>query len=383
MNPSDTFDRILLSLHDAMLDDGHWPATSALIDEACGMTGNELVVGEGLGSEAKILFAGFYQRGERRQDLERAYFDNYYPWDERLPRLRQLPDGRLVHVTELYSAAELKTSRTYNEGMRRSGAQNSLNVRLDGPDGSRIVWALADPVGTDGWQSAQTRMIERLLPHIRQYVQVRRAMTAAEELGASLTGLLNTSRIGVIHLDRRGRILEANSRARRLLRKGDGLFDQDGFLRTRRPADNARLERLLGRALPVFGGRVPGSASMTVRRPPGLPRLAVHITPVGARQADLGGRRIAVLVLVVDPANRPRVDAGLVAEALDLTPSESRVAALLAAGSSVRDIAAATGRTEGSTYWYVGQLHRKLGTSRQADLVRLVLSLAEFPASRR
>ena len=177
------------------------------------MTGNELVVGEGLGSEAKILFAGFYQRGERRQDLERAYFDNYYPWDERLPRLRQLPDGRLVHVTELYSAAELKTSRTYNEGMRRSGAQNSLNVRLDGPDGSRIVWALADPVGTDGWQSAQTRMIERLLPHIRQYVQVRRAMTAAEELGASLTGLLNTTRIGVIHLDRRGRILEANSRA--------------------------------------------------------------------------------------------------------------------------------------------------------------------------
>ena len=39
--------------------------------------------------------------------------------------------------------------------------------------------------------------------------------------------------------------------------------------------------------------------------------------------------------------------------------------------------------TGGGTLWYVGQLHRKLGTSRQADLVRLVLSLAEFPGARR
>ena len=122
---------------------------------------------------------------------------------------------------------------------------------------------------------------------------------------------------------------------------------------------------------------------MTVQRSPGLPRLAVHVSPVAVRQTDFGGGRIAVLVLVVDPASRPRVDAGLVAEALGLTPSESQVATLLAAGSSVRDIAAATGRTEGSTYWYVGQLHRKLGTSRQAELVRLVLSMAEFPGARR
>ena len=36
MNPLDAFDRILASLHQAALDDAHWPATAALIDEACG-----------------------------------------------------------------------------------------------------------------------------------------------------------------------------------------------------------------------------------------------------------------------------------------------------------------------------------------------------------
>ena len=42
MSDQDTFERILASLYDAMLNDAHWPATSALIDEACGLQGNAL-----------------------------------------------------------------------------------------------------------------------------------------------------------------------------------------------------------------------------------------------------------------------------------------------------------------------------------------------------
>ena len=40
MSEQNAFERILASLYDAMLDDTRWPATSALIDEACGLTGN-------------------------------------------------------------------------------------------------------------------------------------------------------------------------------------------------------------------------------------------------------------------------------------------------------------------------------------------------------
>ena len=378
MSQYDAFNRILASLHDAMLDDAHWPATAALIDDACRATGNGLIVGEGSGDDVRIFFAGIYHRGQRRQDLERQYFQLYYPLDERLPRLRQLPDSRLVHIPDLFTDAELKTSAVYNEWLQRCGARNGLNTRLDGPGGSRIIWTLGDPLAGSGWGSAQTRMIKRLLPHIRQFVQIRHALAGAEALGASLSGLLDNVRLGVIHLDRRGRILEANSRARRLLRKGDGLFDPDGFLRARLPADNARLERLLGRALPVFGDRVPGRGSMTVRRPPARPRLAVHITPVAVHQTDFGRQRVAALVLVVDPASRPRVDASLVAEALGLTPSQSQVAAMLAAGRTVRDIALMTDRQENAVYKHLKQMYRKLGISRQADLVRLVLSRTEF-----
>ena len=378
MSQSDAFNRILASLHDAMLDDAHWAATAALIDDALRATGNGLVVGEGAGDEVRIFFAGMYLRGQRRQDLERQYFQLYYPLDERLPRLRQLPDSRLVHVTDLFSDAELKTSAVYNEWLQHCGARNGLNARLDGPHGSRILWTLGDPLAGSGWGSAQTRMIKRLLPHIRQFVRVRQALAGAEALGATLSGLLDNVRLGVIHLDRRGRIVEANDPARDMLRQADGLFDRGGFLSAWLADDHADLERLLGRALAAVGGQAAASGSMAVRRAPGLPPLTVHVTPVGVQQADFGYWRVAALVLVVDPASRPTIDAGLVAEALGLTPGQSRVAALLAAGSSVRDIALMTGRQENAVYKHLKQMYRKLGISRQAELVRLVLSRTGF-----
>ena len=41
MSGHDAFERILASLYDAMLDDVHWPATTALIDAACGIPSPE------------------------------------------------------------------------------------------------------------------------------------------------------------------------------------------------------------------------------------------------------------------------------------------------------------------------------------------------------
>ena len=63
MSNQGTYERTLALLYDAMLDDTHWPATSALIDEACGIAGNALLVGEGPKKDIQILFVGLYYRG--------------------------------------------------------------------------------------------------------------------------------------------------------------------------------------------------------------------------------------------------------------------------------------------------------------------------------
>ena len=192
-----------------------------------------------------------------------------------------------------------------------------------------------------------------------------------------MTALLENPRIGVLHLDRRGRILAVNDRGRSLLRYGESLLDEGGVLQAGAPDDQRRLERLVADALPTSNA-VAVSGSMLLGRSSGLPPLVVHVTPVGVPQPDYGARHVAALVLMVEPGRWPRIDPGLVATTLGLTPAESRVAVWLAEGKSVRDMATATGLTEGAIYWHLKQIYRKLPISRQVDLVRLVLSIAEF-----
>ena len=379
MNRDDAFELILSSLYDAALDDTRWSLATSLMEEALDAAGNGLSIVEGGDDDVRIHFARFLRRGDSVQDLMREYFTVYHPHDEAMPRARRLPHGRLVYVRDLYTDDELKTSLAYNEGLARLGSQNSLLAQMRGPDGLRIVWAVADPDRSRVWESAQLRLLKRLLPHIHRSVVIRQALARAEALGTGLAGLLDNDRIGLVQLDRGGRVLAANAPALGILRRSDGLLDRNGTLDAWLPADRSRLQRLVGRALPDFLGEAPSGGSMTIQRPSGRSRLGLHVMPVGGGMADFGARRVAALVLVVDPARRPRIDAARVAVTLGLTPSEGRMAALLAEGLKVNEIAAAQGWSENYVRWLVQQVYRKLGVSGQAALVRQVLAADALP----
>ena len=376
MSTQDAFDRILTSFHAAMLDDTLWPATSALIDDACGMQSNGLLVSDGPPDDIRALFVGIYSRGQRRADWEREWLERYHPLDECVPRFRQLPDSHVVHIRALYTAAELKTSLAYNEGLRQFGGQEGLRARLAGPAGSHISWVTGDPVSPGGWGAQELALLRGLLPHLRQFVRVRQALAGAEALGMTVTELLEATQLGVLHLDRRGQIVAANDRARALLRRGDGLTDRDGVLQAQAPADRPRLAQLVSSALPAAAGSAV-SGSMRVHRPAGLRPFLVHVKPVVGPQLDLVFQRVAALVLIVEPGHPPRLNPTLVAAVLGLTPAESQVAVALAQGQSVREIAAATGRKASSVYWHLRRIYTKHHIAGQVELVRLVLSLAD------
>ena len=382
MSQKDPFERIVASLHEAMLDEANWLGTSALIDEALGAKGNLLVVGDDSSRRQGALFARFCYRGEHHNEWEREYYCLYYPVDEHLPRLRSLPDSRIVHVTDVFSERELKTSPVFNEAMARTHNQNSLKVRMDGPENSRIFWTIADPIDSGGWSSAQTDLIERLLPHVRQFVRVRHALVESGALGRSLTELLGNTRAGVIQLDRHGRIAAANDRAGEILRQEGGLSDQNGFLSVSSPKENTELQGILARALPPFG--VQGtSGSMVLTGAGGAPPTVVHVTPVDGSEADFRTWRIAALVLITDPNTRVPIESETLEEALGLTPAEAVVAAMLAEGRTAVEIAKTTGRGESTVRWHIKRIFEKLGFTRQMELVLLVLSITTLPLSPR
>ena len=383
MDHQGKFNQILASLHEAMLDETNWRVASALINDFCGTKGDHLSIIDdgGTGGVPKFLFGRLYFHGEPNEDAEREYTDSYFDIDERMPRLLRLPESCVMRTVEVFTERELKNSPLYNDLLRRADCQNSLNIRLQGLDGVHIIWSLADPVDQGGWSSGQIKTIEGLLPHIRQFVRVRQALAGARALRASLTALLDNTLVGVIYLDRRGKIAEANARARAILRRGDGLLDRGGLLRARLPADDVQLGRLLARVLPSAGPVVGGS--VTVARSSVLPRFTLHATPVRGHEKGFDIGQVAALVLIVDPGGKSRIDPEHVATTLGLTPAESRVAVALAEGATVRNIAAATRRAESTVRELVKRIHVKLGISRRADLVRCVLSVGTGQGPRR
>ena len=383
MSESDVFERILASLHEVAFDPARWSSVSALMDEALRVHGSSMAVADGDSEEnVRVHASWIFFRGEPRRELEREYFRVYYPVDERVPRLRHLPDGELFHATDLLTAEELKTSATYNEMLARGHCRDAIHMRMDGHDSTRIVWVVHDPVDGDGWSSAQLDSIRRLVPHVRQCVRVQQVLAGANALGVTQSELLDATGAGIIQFDARGRIVAANDRARDLLRAGGALFDEGGFLYARERQDNADLQGLLCRALPTWGGRSAGG-SVLLRRSADRPPLLLHVNPVARRETDFGVWPVAALVLIVDPAHGTRVDPGVVASALGLTEMESRVAVLLAEGKNVREIAALTRRKESTIRTHVKSVYAKHGLSRQTELVRMTLSLAGKPGARR
>ena len=260
----------------------------------------------------------------------------------------------------------------------KTGMQDGLNVRLPGLDGSHIGWGLNDPVDSEGWGASRITRVQRLLPHIQQFVRVRQALVRAGARATTVTALLDNPRIGVLHLDRRGRILAVNDHARSILRRGDGVVGPE------RDAACPRAGRP-GPSRTAGGRRVAGLWRGRCQWVDGAPPLVrgaavrgAHQAAVGIPQPDYGARHVAALVLIVEPGRQHRINPGLVATALELTPAETQVAVWLAEGKSVGDMADATGHTKAAIYWHLQQIYQKHSISRQADLVRLVLSLAEL-----
>ena len=372
--------RMLRELHAAALDDGRWLKAARLISEVVQSRGHALACVRGDSQhDADLLFVRSCFDGERRDELERAYFRDAWMIDESVPRVRYLRRGELTPVRELYTEAERESSPVYNEVRSKAATQNGLVVRLAGPAGSHMVWNLADSLAPGGWSPDQLDAVTRVLPHVRQYALTRQAVGDAVALGNTATGLLGNARCGVIQLDGSGRVVAANDVASELLRKADRLCDQGGFLKARVRADDTELQRLLARAIPRSGGP-PSTGMTTLGSWSATTKLWVQVNPTGDLRWDFRPQRVAVIVLVFDPELRLQIEPGLAAAVLGLSPAESEIAVMLAAGHGLNEIAGLTGRGKNTVRWHLHRIYRKLRISGQVELVQRVLALGSLPA---
>ncbi len=171
---------------------------------------------------------------------------------------------------------------------------------------------------------------------------------------------------GVIVLGTRGQILFTNQRAGSLLARGDGvLVGNTGICHASTTEDTRRLHSAVKAAR---DNKVPDALTLDTRS---HGPLRVVVRP--GEEAGGGSEPVVCLYLFADD-DRPDVDPHLLRGIFGLTPSESRLAAALAGGLSLEAAARNEGWTLNSARSYLKVVFDKVGVSRQADLVRVVLT---------
>jgi DNA-binding CsgD family transcriptional regulator len=102
--------------------------------------------------------------------------------------------------------------------------------------------------------------------------------------------------------------------------------------------------------------------------------MIAHVVPIRGSARDMFSRCAAMLMLT--PVTRPEAPSVEVIRSLfDLTPAEARVARGLAAGQTVKVMAAESGKSTSTVRTHLNAVLAKTGSSRQSDVVALLNGL--------
>ncbi|MEZ0214654.1 MAG: helix-turn-helix transcriptional regulator [Xanthobacteraceae bacterium] len=132
-------------------------------------------------------------------------------------------------------------------------------------------------------------------------------------------------------------------------------------------ANDARLQAHIDAALSVAAASH-GSADPAVLRQLGTPSILVDAFPIANLLADAFGETRALLIFT-DLSERRAPRKAALRASFGLTPAEVRLAAMVACGFDLTDIARRFGVSKGTARAQLKSVFAKTGTNRQADLV--------------
>lgn len=301
-------------------------------------------------------------------------------WGQRRPvRLA----GEIVTTREMLPRHELLRSEMYNDYLHPRGLHEGLRLAVWAGEGAIEDISLLRPWSAGPFAAAELRFARMLLPHLQRAATVARRLRGAHAVAEAGLAALESVAHAAYLVERSGRILHMNGAGAALAAGQDGLLATAAGLAGSTPTASLALSRAVLQAAGA-GGQPGRSAGLRLPRPSGLPDLLAITQPVGSASgfAQLDPR--TVLVVVSDPARLAGEAQGGLPDRLrslyGLTAAEAQVALDLLAGREVAEIARLRRRSIATIRTHVARLLTKTGTSRQAELLRLLLRIPRVPA---
>ncbi len=146
---------------------------------------------------------------------------------------------------------------------------------------------------------------------------------------------------------------------------------RQGHICARRSFETSKLACLIGEAAAANGGGA-SAGCMLVARCDGRPPYVVRVAPV---RAGLGGHEAPMAMIFVSAPDENPVSERELAELYGLSSAESRLAAALARGRKLTELAVEFGVQVTTLRTQLSSVLKKCDVERQSDLIRLIFSI--------
>jgi len=360
------------AIYDAAMDDALWPCTLKRMADLLG--GNCAVVALEDGARR---FPAYHCVGYS-PELQEAYRGYYRFRDPILDIASRAPPLGVLTDRMVMPKAELRRLEVHSDFARPNGIDSVAYAFAFRAPGRACLVAATRSARAGDFEREHVRTLSLLLPHLGRAMRVHVRLEDARVRAEGAAEALDRLAFGVVLVDRHARVVLANRAAEAMLARGDGIGADASGLRAATPAQTAALRRLVAQA--ADRTRVAGrGGALRLDRPsdrpfPGRP-LSVLVAPVGAAAAGgawLPEPRPAAILFVSDPEQQHRPPAFHLREIYGLTAAEAAVVASIAQGQGVKDAAEALGIAPSTLRWHLQRVFEKTGTTRQAELARLV-----------
>ena len=288
---------------------------------------------------------------------------------------RQCPNDLIAYSQQVIPDVELEKSEYYNDYLKPSGMFYAY--------GMKVGLGLAAPAFISSVRSKSRGpfgtlegvVFETLLPHLQRAMKLHIQFSQLRSNADSLEHSLNAFDVAVFGLSQTGDVVLMNHAAQQIVQTGDGLGLKRGRLTAQVMKQDAQLQSLIAGAITTeVGSGLPRSGALLISRR--LKTSALRLTITSVPSAFTGHTaQLAALVFIADPERKPLSRSESLRALFSLSPTECRLADLLAAGNDVVRIADLLSMSIATTRFHLKSVFRKTGVNRQSDLVRLVLSI--------
>lgn len=357
-------------IYDAAIDPSGWkPALESIAD---------CLHADSTAMQVQFEMAGFALSAAGRFPLEtlKDYSDHYVNSDPRFRAILARGAGRPATSEMLVPMRQFRMTEVYSDFFAKWDLPFVVGGLLFLEPGKLGMFIANRSKNHGDFGPAELESLGHLFPHLRRALEIQSRFGELNGEKQALIEVADRLSNGIILVDERMKVIEANQAARKILDQRDGLSLEGGMIRAARSDETLQLRQLIGRAINLtFRRGFDPAGAMRLPRPSLKRDLAVLAAPLTLGQAFLSPERPVAVIFISDPEEPVKCSQKALREFFDLTMAEARLAALLVEGLSLRDAAALFQVSYQTVRNQLKVVFQKTGVSSQSQLVQTLLRI--------